>query len=270
MDDGKLWLQYWLFYYYSDKGFLKLGRQEGDWELVQLRIGAGNVPDAVAYGRHAGGERASWEEVDRRRVEEGEAAVVYCARGSHAPLLRPGTWPAPAVPDHNDGLGPCSRPRLLDVGGQEPPGWVRWPGRWGSTRRREAFEGESPHGPAQQPAWREPARFHAEARPIAEAAAWTEPPAPTPRFEAWREGNHAILTYRFSEGPPNQGEPGWIVAATIGGDDEFGDVVHSFGVDEAGGACALPLAAEAPARAVRACVASTLGAPGPTVTVPLT
>jgi hypothetical protein len=269
MDGGRLWLQYWLFYYYNDKGFLKVGRHEGDWELVQLRVGADGAPDAIACGRHAGGERAGWEEVERRRVGEGEAPVLYCARGSHAPLLGPGTWPAPCVPDHNDGLGPCSRPRLVDVGGDEPPGWVRWPGRWGSTRRREAFEGESPHGPAHQPPWREPARFHAEARPLAEAPAWTEAPPPTPRLRAWREGNHAILTYRFAEAPAGQGTPAWIVAAAIGEDDERGEVVHSFGVDGPGGACALPLDERAPARAVRACVASTLGAPGPTVTVPL-
>ncbi len=270
MDGGRLWLQYWLFYYYSDKGFLKVGRHEGDWELVQLRVGEGGVPDAIACGRHAGGERASWEEIERGRIEEGEAPVLYPARGSHAPLLRPATWAAPCVPDHNDGLGPRSRPRLVDLGGDEPPGWVSWPGRWGSTRRREAFEGESPHGPAHQPAWREPARFHAEARPLAEVPTWTEPPPPTPRFRAWREGNHAVLTYRFAEAPAGQGAPAWIVAAAIGEGEERGEVVHSFGVDGPGGACALPLAEGTPAYAVRACVASTMGTPGPTVTVPLT
>jgi hypothetical protein len=270
IDGGRLWLQYWLFYYYNDKGFLKVGRHEGDWELVQLRVAEDGVPDAIVYGRHAGGERASWEEVERQRTEEGEAPVVYSARGSHAALPRPGTWPAPAIPDHNDGLGPRSRPRLVDIGGDELPGWLRWPGRWGSTRRREAFEGDSPHGPAQQPQWREPARFHDEARPLAEAPPWTEPPPPTPRFEAWREGNHAILAYRFAEPLGGQGEPAWIVAAASGEESEpLGAVVHSFGVERPGGACALPLADETPPRAVRASVASALGAPGPTITVPL-
>jgi hypothetical protein len=270
MSGGRLWLQYWFFYYYNDKGFLKVGRHEGDWEMVQLRVGEEGTPDAATYGGHAGGKRVSWEEVERVSWEEDGAPVVYCARGSHAALLRPGTWPAPSIPDHNDGLGPRSRPRLVDIGGEEAPGWVRWPGRWGSTRRREAFEGESPYGPAHQPPWREPARFHAEARPAADAPAWTERPPPTPRFGAWQEGNHAILTYRFAQRPSDQGEPGWIVAATIGEENEFGDVVHSFGIDGVDGACALPLAPGASARAVRACVASTLGTPGPTVTVPLT
>lgn len=270
MDGGRLWLQYWFFYYYSDKGFLKLGCHEGDWGLVQLRIGEGDVPDEVVYGRELGGERAGWGEIERVRAEGGEAPVVYCARGSHAALLRPGTRPAPSAPDHNDGLGPRSRPRLVDIGGAEPPAWVRWPGRWGATRRREAFEGESPRGPGQQPWWHEPARFHAEARRASGEPAWTQPPPPTPRFEARREGNHAILAYRFAA-PPGAAlaEPGWIVAAASAEEAEFGDVVHSFRVDGAAGACALPLVAESSLRAVRACVASTMGTPGPTVTVPL-
>jgi patatin-like phospholipase/VPS62-like protein len=268
LSGGRLWLQYWFFYYYNDKGFLKAGRHEGDWETVQLRIGPDGVPDAVTYGRHAGGERADWEEVERVAAGEGEAPVVYCARGSHAALLRAGTHPAPVVPDHNDGLGPRSRPRLVKIG-EEPPGWVRWPGRWGSTRRREAFEGDSPHGPAQQPQWRRPAEFHEEATPASEEPLWGETPPATPRFEARREGNHALLSYRFGERLDNQAVPGRIVAAVATGEGDFGGVVHSFGVDGHSGVCALPLAADAAVHGVRACVASELGAPGATVTVPV-
>jgi hypothetical protein len=268
MSGGRLWLQYWLFYYYNDKGFLEVGRHEGDWEIVQLRIGDGGSPDAVTYGRHAGGERASWEEAERQRTEQGEAPVVYCARGSHASLLQPGTVPAPVVPDHNDGLGPRSRPQLVELS-TEVPGWVRWPGRWGSTRRREAFEGDSPRGPAQQLPWREPAEFHAEARPVAEALSWTQAPPPTPRFEARREGNHAILSYRFGKRLDNQTEPARIVAAAIGEEGGLGSVVHSFGVDGHSGVCALPLPTDVALDGVRACVASELGAPGATVTVPI-
>jgi hypothetical protein len=265
---GRLWLQYWLFYYYNDKGFLKAGRHEGDWEVVQLRLGEDGAPDAVTYGGHGGGTRAGWEEVERLRGEEGEAPVVYCARGSHAALLGPGTWPAPVVPDHNDGLGPRSRPRLIEIG-EEPPGWVRWPGRWGSTRRREAFEGDSPHGPAQQPRWRWPAQFHEEAIAAAEAPPWREPPPATPRFEARREGNHAILSYRFAERLGNQGEPAHVVAAAGGADGEIGGIVHTFGIDSRSGVCALPIDGDPPPRIVRACVASRIGGPGATVTVPI-
>lgn len=266
----RLWLQYWLFYYYNDKGFLEAGRHEGDWEIVQLRIGAGGSPDAATYGRHGEGERASWAEVERRRGGEGEAPVVYCARGSHAALLRPGTHPAPAVPDHNDGLGPCSRPRLVEIGA-EAPDWVRWPGRWGSTRRREAFEGDSPRGPAQQAEWQYPAEFHATARALAEAPRWREPPPATPRFEARREGNHVVLSYRFAEPLGEQAAAARIVAAAVGGEgeNEDGSVVHSFGIDGSSGVCALPAPVNSPLGGVRVSVASELGTPGPTVTVPI-
>jgi hypothetical protein len=265
----RLWLQYWFFYYYNDKGFLQAGRHEGDWETMQLRIGVDGIPDAVVYGQHAGGKRCAWEEAERQRGEEGaEAPIVYCARGSHASLAQPGTHPAPIAPDHNDGLGPQSRPRLIEIG-EDAPGWVRWPGRWGSTRRREAFECDSPRGPAHRPHWRDPAELHADACPTTEAQRWQEPPPPTPRFEARREGNHAVLVYSFGE-TAGASAPARIVAAGVAGGNDAVGVVHSFGLDGRVGACALPVPAGAAVQAIRACVVSELGAPGPTLTVPLT
>src|SRR3954471_10699970 len=44
---GRLWLQYWLFYYYNDYqllGPLTGGDHEGDWEPVQLRLRAAREP----------------------------------------------------------------------------------------------------------------------------------------------------------------------------------------------------------------------------------
>jgi len=41
---GARWLQYWLFYYYNDKAFLGLGLHEGDWEMVQVGLGADDAP----------------------------------------------------------------------------------------------------------------------------------------------------------------------------------------------------------------------------------
>jgi hypothetical protein len=265
---GRLWLQYWLFYYYDDKGFLEVGRHEGDWETVQLRVNSGGAPDAVTYGRHSLGERADWGEVERQSTEEEEALVVYCARGSHALLPSAGTRMAPVVPDHNDGLGPRTRPRLVEIGG-DPPGWVRWPGRWGSTRRREAFEGESPRGPAQHSNWRDPAAFHEQARPLAEAPRWEGLPPPTPRLEVRLKGNHASLAYAFG-GATAGSAPGWIIATPIGeGGGAGGGIVHTFRVDGGGGACAVPVPADLRLSGIRACVVSEQGTPGPTLVVPL-
>jgi hypothetical protein len=114
-EDG-LWLQYWLFLYYNDKGFLNLGLHEGDWEMIQLRLGEDGLPEEATYGQHSGGARATWDELEQRTTGEGEAPVIYCARGSHACLFWAGAQAAPVVPDHNDGLGPAARPRLVTIG----------------------------------------------------------------------------------------------------------------------------------------------------------
>lgn len=265
--EGRLWLQYWLFYYYNDKGFLKVGRHEGDWEMVQVRIGDDGRPDAVTFRQHGGGMRAAWPEVETEETDQGEAPVVYCARGSHASLPRPGTLAAPVVPDHSDGQGPIVRPTLVRIGG-DGPGWAHWPGRWGATRRREAFEGNSPSGPAQHAQWREPAAFHREARPLAEAPAWREPRPAAPLFRAHRDGDNAVLTYRIDRGAEGAA-PARIVAGAFGGGAEGGIVAHSFQVEGPEGVCVLPAPFDGSLHGIRACATSELGTPGETVNVPL-
>jgi len=265
---GRLWLQYWLFYYYSDKCFLNVGRHEGDWEMVQLRLGEDGRPDELTLNRHGVAERASWERIERAQGDDGEAPVIYVGRGSHAPLPRPGTYPAPQAPDHNDGHGPRSRPRLVAVPA-ESPGWLRWPGRWGATRRREAFEGDSPHGPAQQRQWADPAGFHAAGRPLEQSPRWEAPAPPLPRFEARREGNQAILSYSFEAPGTGPAAPGRIVAAALGEGERDEAIVHCFGVEGLSGTCAMPAPLDSRLVAVRACVCSELGTPGRTETVPV-
>jgi len=52
---GGEWLQYWLFYGYQDqdRGIVRAGRHEGDWELVQLRVtDAGRPVDRPRPGHH--------------------------------------------------------------------------------------------------------------------------------------------------------------------------------------------------------------------------
>ena len=41
--DGRRWLQYWLYYTDNpqDRGIVRTGRHEGDWELVQVGLGRG-------------------------------------------------------------------------------------------------------------------------------------------------------------------------------------------------------------------------------------
>jgi hypothetical protein len=149
---GGAWLQYWLYYpeQDQDRGIVRTGRHQGDWELVQVRVDAAARPRDVVYAQHRGGERCSWAKVERR---DGHP-VVYVARGSHASYLRAGTrdrmWPDPN--DEADGRGRITRPRPVRVNAGSPP-WMTWPGRWGGARQHWWIPGEqdSPRGPAFQP-----------------------------------------------------------------------------------------------------------------------
>jgi hypothetical protein len=149
-------LQYWFFYVYNDKAFAGVGLHEGDWEMVQIRVGSGNQPDAMTFAQHTYGHRRSWGQ-----VEHDGGPVVYVARGSQASYPEPGRFRAPVVPDIADGRGPLVKPELVVLSGREP--WLAWPGRWGSTRARSPVESWSPHGPAHQAKWRRPLAFHQEA-----------------------------------------------------------------------------------------------------------
>ena len=155
---GGAWLQYWLYYpgQDQDRGIVRTGRHEGDWEMVQVRLDSGGRPVAVVYAQHEGAEHCGWREVERR----GGHPVVYAARGSHASYLRAGTrdrlWPDPN--DEANGQGRVVHPRLVRVSA-DSPAWMRWPGRWGGARARWWIPGEqdSPRGPALQYArWGDP------------------------------------------------------------------------------------------------------------------
>jgi hypothetical protein len=148
---GGTWLQYWLFYRAQDqdRGIVRTGRHAGDWEMVQVRLDRRGRPVQAVYAQHSGAERCGWSAVRRR----GSHPVIFVARGSHASYLRAGvrdrTWPDPN--DEADGRGAVIRPRLVRVTSGSPR-WMRWPGRWGSSRARWWVPGEqdSPVGPALQ------------------------------------------------------------------------------------------------------------------------
>lgn len=269
-EQGRLWLQYWLFFYYDDKGLLGVEQHEGDWEVFQLRIGEKGQPDAATFARHSAADALSWDQVELAASEDGPVPVLYLARGSHSPLARPGSFEAPVIPDHSDGLGPRVRPRLTVIA-DDGPGWVMWPGRWGSTRRREYFEADSPFGPREHGCWWDPAELHREARP------WTGPvpaervlpgAAPTPaRVEARREGDLAVVSYSFPRPDRGEREPARIVAAPVDAEGEVG-AAQPFPVEARNGSFAVQLHAGGDWRGVRACVASDRGVAGQSLTVP--
>ena len=151
--DGRTYLQYWFLYADNpqDRGIVRTGRHEGDWELVQVALGRGGRPVSAAYAQHSWAERCAG--YDRR---------VFVAHASHASYPRRGTHdrPFPDPDDEATGDGRVVTPKI------EPFGrWAAWPGRWG---RSEASwipaESTSPRGPAFQAPWSDPAGFHARAR----------------------------------------------------------------------------------------------------------
>ncbi len=260
-DDGALWLQYWFFFYYYDRALLGIEQREGDWQMMQLRLDSEDLPDAATLARPSGAQRLGWEQLEQQATAAGPVAVIYPARGSHALLPRAGSHPAPVVPDHNDGLGPRPRPRLRPIS-DDGPDWVLWPGRWGSTRRREHFEADSPRGPREHPQWWDPAVLHAEAAPGPDLieAAGPEPPL----LRARRDGNLAVISYRFADRREQAADPARIVAAPIGADGEPRQG-HSIAVEGRHGEFALPLSGDREWSGVRAAATSEQGVSGETV-----
>jgi MYXO-CTERM domain-containing protein len=166
-DGGGAWLQYWLWYprQDQDRGVVRTGRHEGDWEMVQFRVDARGRPREAVYAQHSGAERCPWSTVERR---DGRP-VLYAANGSHASYLRAGTrdrmWPDPN--DEADGRGRVVQPSVVRVSA-DSPAWMRRRGRWGGARARWWIPGEqdSPRGPAFQPQgrWSDPEGWADSAR----------------------------------------------------------------------------------------------------------
>jgi len=161
---GGRWLQYWRWHADNpqDRGILRTGRHEGDWELVQVRVDSGDQPVEAVYAQHSGAERCGWATVRTRD----DAPVAFLANGSHAAYFRSGVRDR-MFPDPNDeaeGRGRIQRPRLVPIN-ERAPEWMRFSGRWGDSRARLPGESSSPRGPAfQGESWDDPSAFAASAR----------------------------------------------------------------------------------------------------------
>ena len=215
-DDGGAWLQYWFFYLFNNKAFLGFGLHEGDWEMVQVRVGAGGEPESMAFAQHAHGQRCEWEVVQK----QGQRPVVYVARGSQASFPFAGKHKAPIVPDHADGKGAKVSP-ALEVVGDDPPGWLAWPGRWGSSKARNVAESNSPRGPAHQDKWDDPETFHEESDEVDPRRQRPEPdpPAPPrPEITVRREGDRAVIAYGFADTPGSTAPAQLLVTLDAPGD----------------------------------------------------
>jgi hypothetical protein len=187
---GRTWLQYWMLYADNpqDRGIVRTGRHEGDWEVVQVLLDARRRPRTVVYAQHRWAGACAWPAVEHRAG----APVVYVANGSHGSYARAGEhgrpWPDPD--DEADGRGRTVRPDVVPIG-DRAPGWVRWPGRWGrSTGGIVPGAMESPRGPAfQAPGpWADPDAYAARARACDAGA----PPLPAGALVAAALGAAAV------------------------------------------------------------------------------
>ncbi|MDQ3851016.1 MAG: hypothetical protein M3296_10440 [Actinomycetota bacterium] len=153
--DGRLWLQYWFFYFYNDYNLAGgFGLHEGDWEMVQLRMGEVH-PDLAVYAQHRQAQQASWDEVSTLAGSP-DTPLVFVARGSHASYFRAGYHETEVWYDMADGKRETP-PLTLEVIGDPEPAWLAWPGRWGDTRPRIAdAEQPSPTAPCLHPQWKDP------------------------------------------------------------------------------------------------------------------
>jgi hypothetical protein len=222
-DGGRVWLQYWLWCYYNPKHLLGLGKHEGDWEVVQIGLGADGTPEVATYSQHASGEAREWDNMRH----QGDHPIVYVAPLSHACYFEPGAHPYPVGVDNPDDSLPPVLPRLEEFGA-----WASWSGRWGNSAGVGGgqFGGRSPASPGhQKQKWDHPAAWHNTARatkPLRSAgrAARQVGKATYPKLvsiDARREGDRVLVDYAVDPAPQRRASRLLVTLHRPGEEDEL-------------------------------------------------
>jgi hypothetical protein len=225
--NGRLWLQYWFFYFYNDYNLaLGIGLHEGDWEMVQLRMHDG-APDLAVYAQHRQAEQRPWPRVEKVPGDPNRP-MVYVARGSHASYFEPGFHSTEAWYDLADGKRRSPRTALEIVTDDAPP-WIAWPGAWGDTRARVGgIDQPSPRGPSAHVQWRDPDTILATAvEPVRTDA------IAAPAVTIGRDQGRMRIDFDFSrQAPP--APPASSLQVTVNSRDEAGvpPRTYTFGVVE--------------------------------------
>jgi hypothetical protein len=233
---GRLWLQYWLFYYYNDYqllGPLSGGNHEGDWELVQVRLNASEQPEQIVGSQHKQAQSKAWADAPK----DGPTPLVYVARGSHANYFSKGAHWTGNWFDQADGKGPRIDP-ALDVLEDAAPAWVLWPGAWGDTKAGPSpLDSSSPISPGRRPHWLDPGKLVATTT----LRSGTPPVAlAPPRASAQRTAGSVVVRY---QAPP--GATALTVAVRPTGSAEPA-VTRAFALDSPRGEVELPAPATGP------------------------
>jgi hypothetical protein len=216
--NGRLWLQYWFWYFYNDYQLaLGTGTHEGDWEMIQLRIHPDREePDVAVYAQHRHGEKRNWEDVEKLDGSP-DTAVVYVARGSHASYFAKGFHNTDAWYDLADGKRPA--PALeLEIVRHDEHAWMGWPGRWGDTVPSETggkldLDQFSPTGPGTKAVWRNPDSLLDNAR-----SHTTGTPQRAPEVKLKRVKDRIQIDYDFRD----RSEPPHTLVVTVNSRNEKG------------------------------------------------
>jgi hypothetical protein len=164
--EGRVALQYWLYYAFNDWNNL----HEGDWEMIQLVFDAGSVEEAlredgpveIGYSQHEGAERAEWGD-DKLELVDATHPVVHPAAGSHANFFDEGLHLGRSAEQGvgcDDTTGPTIelRPEVRTIPSDQGAAraafpWIAFEGRWGE--RNQAFY-NGPTGPNLKSQWTAP------------------------------------------------------------------------------------------------------------------
>jgi hypothetical protein len=150
-DDGRLWLQYWTFYYYNGWSAFTLGEHAGDWEMIQVGLDAQGGPELVTFAKHNGAVGCDWPDIDHEGPSD-NSPVVYVAAESHASYDFAGTSGLPGATDRHRGNKFSSTLPMENIDGNAT--WPTWRGKWGQ-------HGGSPMNPSEQgDKWSKPSKFH--------------------------------------------------------------------------------------------------------------
>ena len=162
------------------------GKHEGDWELVQFRLGPSEQPEQAVYSQHRNAESRPWSDV-RKPTGAPNTPIVYVARGSHANYFRTGSHWTGVWFDQADGRGPAITPTLEILGDHQPRlgALARLVGRHEGERLADRLREPAQPGAAAalaRPGGVRGAAAAGSRRPLARA----EPPEP-PRISVRRE-----------------------------------------------------------------------------------